>query len=232
MTEEKILDLSFPFVASVLVAKLAQLVYGELVASTQVFLGRFPRCSHNTISSGWRALLRSQRTNEPWGKHLLSLLLQSGLLQLCQWLQVEWFQGWGEYAPLSLKHSIRVHQELWVLREFYILSTHVAVPFTRALCWILLWTLSLMLNAPLYVIGILMNLCGIAWKAQFALRWCDCCCFPRRSIVQSDEKLVISASWAKDDDISRLLKSLPNWSNMAQPKQLRPKREEEEDFIR
>ncbi|PKU28682.1 hypothetical protein llap_21014 [Limosa lapponica baueri] len=52
------------------------------------------------------------------------------------------------------------------------------------------------------------------------------------SIVQSDEKLVISASWAKDDDISRLLKSLPNWSNMAQPKQLRPKREEEEDFIR
>lgn len=53
-----------------------------------------------------------------------------------------------------------------------------------------------------------------------------------RTIVQSDEKLVISASWAKDDDISRLLKSLPNWSNMAQPKQLRPKREEEEDFIR
>ncbi|XP_026547402.1 exocyst complex component 4-like [Notechis scutatus] len=44
--------------------------------------------------------------------------------------------------------------------------------------------------------------------------------------------MVISASWAKDDDITRLLKSLPNWSNMAQPKQLRPKREEEEDFIR
>ncbi|TRZ08659.1 hypothetical protein HGM15179_018448 [Zosterops borbonicus] len=54
----------------------------------------------------------------------------------------------------------------------------------------------------------------------------------KRSIVQSDEKLVISASWAKDDDISRLLKSLPNWSSMAQPKQMRPKREEEEDFIR
>lgn len=53
-----------------------------------------------------------------------------------------------------------------------------------------------------------------------------------RGIVQSEEKLVISASWAKDDDISRLLKSLPNWTNMAQPKQLRPKREEEEDFIR
>ncbi|XP_057244958.1 exocyst complex component 4-like, partial [Malurus melanocephalus] len=60
----------------------------------------------------------------------------------------------------------------------------------------------------------------------------DTCTLAYRSIVQSDEKLVISASWAKDDDISRLLKSLPNWSAMAQPKQLRPKREEEEDFIR
>ncbi|XP_060101994.1 exocyst complex component 4 [Heteronotia binoei] len=60
----------------------------------------------------------------------------------------------------------------------------------------------------------------------------DTCTQAYRSIAQSDEKLVISASWAKDDDISRLLKSLPNWINMAQPKQLRPKREEEEDFIR
>ncbi|XP_064431004.1 exocyst complex component 4 isoform X3 [Mirounga angustirostris] len=60
----------------------------------------------------------------------------------------------------------------------------------------------------------------------------DTCAAACRGIVQSEEKLVISASWAKDDDISRLLKSLPNWINMAQPKQLRPKREEEEDFIR
>uniref|UniRef100_A0A8P0N4G7 Exocyst complex component Sec8 n=1 Tax=Canis lupus familiaris TaxID=9615 RepID=A0A8P0N4G7_CANLF len=60
----------------------------------------------------------------------------------------------------------------------------------------------------------------------------DTCTTACRGIVQSEEKLVISASWAKDDDISRLLKSLPNWINMAQPKQLRPKREEEEDFIR
>ncbi|XP_004430807.1 PREDICTED: exocyst complex component 4 [Ceratotherium simum simum] len=60
----------------------------------------------------------------------------------------------------------------------------------------------------------------------------DTCTVAYRAIVQSEEKLVISASWAKDDDISRLLKSLPNWINMAQPKQLRPKREEEEDFIR
>lgn len=60
----------------------------------------------------------------------------------------------------------------------------------------------------------------------------DTCTTAYRGIVQSEEKLVISASWAKDDDISRLLKSLPNWTNMAQPKQLRPKREDEEDFIR
>ncbi|XP_019606543.1 exocyst complex component 4 [Rhinolophus sinicus] len=60
----------------------------------------------------------------------------------------------------------------------------------------------------------------------------DTCMTAYRGIVQSEEKLVISASWAKDDDISRLLKSLPNWTNMAQPKQLRPKREDEEDFIR
>uniref|UniRef100_A0A8C9A1I8 Exocyst complex component Sec8 n=1 Tax=Prolemur simus TaxID=1328070 RepID=A0A8C9A1I8_PROSS len=60
----------------------------------------------------------------------------------------------------------------------------------------------------------------------------ETCTAAYRGIVQSEEKLVISASWAKDDDISRLLKSLPNWVNMAQPKQLRPKREDEEDFIR
>ncbi|XP_064417289.1 exocyst complex component 4 [Latimeria chalumnae] len=60
----------------------------------------------------------------------------------------------------------------------------------------------------------------------------DSCTVAYRNIVQSEEKLIISASWAKDDDISRLLKSLPNWTNMAQPKQLRPKKEDEEDFIR
>ncbi|XP_075414800.1 exocyst complex component 4 [Tenrec ecaudatus] len=60
----------------------------------------------------------------------------------------------------------------------------------------------------------------------------DTCTLAYRGVVQSEEKLVISASWAKDDDISRLLTSLPNWINMAQPKQLRPKREDEEDFTR
>uniref|UniRef100_A0A8C6WWF7 Exocyst complex component Sec8 n=1 Tax=Neogobius melanostomus TaxID=47308 RepID=A0A8C6WWF7_9GOBI len=36
-------------------------------------------------------------------------------------------------------------------------------------------------------------------------------------VVQCEEKLTISASWSKDEDISRLLQSLPNWANMAQP---------------
>lgn len=59
-----------------------------------------------------------------------------------------------------------------------------------------------------------------------------CCRFLLRAIVQCEEKLTISASWAKDEDISRLLQSLPNWANMAQPRQTRPKREDEEDFTR
>ncbi|KAM9311350.1 LOW QUALITY PROTEIN: exocyst complex component 4 [Gastrophryne carolinensis] len=87
----------------------------------------------------------------------------------------------------------------------------------------------------------LMNLmCDLsAYSDQFLNMVCvklqeykDTCTAAFRSIVQTDEKLVISASWAKDDDITRLLKSLPNWLNMTQPKQLRPKREDEEDFIR
>lgn len=53
-----------------------------------------------------------------------------------------------------------------------------------------------------------------------------------RAVVQCDEKLTISASWSKDEDISRLLQSLPNWANMTQPRQTRQKREDEEDFTR
>lgn len=50
--------------------------------------------------------------------------------------------------------------------------------------------------------------------------------------MQCEEKLTISASWSKDEDISRLLQSLPNWANMTQPRQTRQKREDEEDFTR
>ncbi|CAF97238.1 unnamed protein product, partial [Tetraodon nigroviridis] len=60
----------------------------------------------------------------------------------------------------------------------------------------------------------------------------DICNTAYRTVVQCDEKLTISASWSKDEDISRLLQSLPNWANMTQPRQTRQKREDEEDFTR
>lgn len=87
-----------------------------------------------------------------------------------------------------------------------------------------------------------------SWSGLHLLRltWCHCLfdtllcdpsasvhgCCPFRAVVQCEEKLTISASWAKDEDISRLLQSLPNWANMAQPRQTRQKREDEEDFTR
>uniref|UniRef100_A0A672H0Y4 Exocyst complex component Sec8 n=1 Tax=Salarias fasciatus TaxID=181472 RepID=A0A672H0Y4_SALFA len=78
-----------------------------------------------------------------------------------------------------------------------------------------------------------------AYSNQFLEMVCDklkeykeICNTGYRGIVQSEEKLTISASWSKDEDISRLLQSLPNWANMAQPRQTRQKREDEEDFTR
>uniref|UniRef100_A0A3P9N712 Exocyst complex component Sec8 n=1 Tax=Poecilia reticulata TaxID=8081 RepID=A0A3P9N712_POERE len=78
-----------------------------------------------------------------------------------------------------------------------------------------------------------------AYSNQFLEMVCDklkeykeICNTAYRGIVQCEEKLTISSSWAKDEDISRLLQSLPNWTNMAQPRQTRQKREDEEDFTR
>ncbi|KAM6895488.1 exocyst complex component 4 [Xenentodon cancila] len=78
-----------------------------------------------------------------------------------------------------------------------------------------------------------------AYSNQFLEMVCDklkeykeICNTAYRGIVQCEEKLTISASWSKDEDISRLLQSLPNWANMTQPRQARQKREDEEDFTR
>ncbi|KAJ0057621.1 hypothetical protein NL108_010256 [Boleophthalmus pectinirostris] len=78
-----------------------------------------------------------------------------------------------------------------------------------------------------------------AYSNQFLEMICDklkdykeICNTAYRGIVQCEEKLTISASWSKDEDISRLLQSLPNWANMAQPRQTRQKREDEEDYTR
>jgi exocyst complex component 4 len=35
----------------------------------------------------------------------------------------------------------------------------------------------------------------------------------------TEDKRIISAQWAKDEDISRFLKSLPNWRSLATPSQ-------------
>ncbi|XP_029017580.1 exocyst complex component 4 isoform X1 [Betta splendens] len=78
-----------------------------------------------------------------------------------------------------------------------------------------------------------------AYSNQFLEMVCDklkeykeICNTAYRGVVQCEEKLTISASWSKDEDISRLLQSLPNWANMAQPRHNRQKREDEEDFTR
>ncbi|XP_072309676.1 exocyst complex component 4 [Eucyclogobius newberryi] len=78
-----------------------------------------------------------------------------------------------------------------------------------------------------------------AYSNQFLEMVCDklkeykeICNTAYRAIVQCEEKLTISASWSKDEDISRLLQSLPNWANMTQPRQARQKREDEEDYTR
>ncbi|XP_078588383.1 exocyst complex component 4-like isoform X2 [Branchiostoma floridae x Branchiostoma japonicum] len=44
----------------------------------------------------------------------------------------------------------------------------------------------------------------------------DMCQAAYRGVVQrgSEEQRIISATWAKDEDISRLLRSLPNWQNL------------------
>uniref|UniRef100_A0A3B4AFF9 Exocyst complex component Sec8 n=1 Tax=Periophthalmus magnuspinnatus TaxID=409849 RepID=A0A3B4AFF9_9GOBI len=78
-----------------------------------------------------------------------------------------------------------------------------------------------------------------AYSNQFLEMVCDklkeykeICNTAYRGIVQCEEKLTISASWSKDEDISRLLQSLPNWANMTQPRQARQKREDEDDYTR
>ncbi|XP_032229704.1 exocyst complex component 4 isoform X2 [Nematostella vectensis] len=41
---------------------------------------------------------------------------------------------------------------------------------------------------------------------------------------------IISGTWAKDEDISRLLRTLPNWTNLQQPQHHRPRKDDDEDM--
>ena len=51
----------------------------------------------------------------------------------------------------------------------------------------------------------------LSWDGKFLFQ--EICLAAYRGVVQpeSEDKRIISAQWATDEDISRLLKSLPNW---------------------
>ena len=63
-------------------------------------------------------------------------------------------------------------------------------------------------NLPLYSHQFLTIMCDIL------LEYKEICGAAFRSLVQpeAEDKRIISAQWAKDEDISRFLKALPNWS--------------------
>jgi len=51
------------------------------------------------------------------------------------------------------------------------------------------------------------------------MQYKEICLAAYRGVVQpeSEDKRIISAQWAKDDDIARFLKSLPNWQAVKTP---------------
>ena len=51
------------------------------------------------------------------------------------------------------------------------------------------------------------------------MQYKEICLAAYRGLVQpeSEDKRIISAQWAKDDDISRFLRSLPNWVGLRAP---------------
>lgn len=65
-------------------------------------------------------------------------------------------------------------------------------------------------DLPLHAKPFLMMICS------FLSNYNDSCIAAYSSIVQSEvgHKRIISATWAKDEDINRLLRSLPNWVNL------------------
>jgi len=65
----------------------------------------------------------------------------------------------------------------------------------------------MMVTLPLYSTHFLTIICNVL------VQYKDICCAAYRGLVQPDaeDKRIISAQWAKDEDISRFLKSLPNW---------------------
>ncbi|RWS04217.1 Exocyst complex component 4-like protein [Dinothrombium tinctorium] len=73
---------------------------------------------------------------------------------------------------------------------------------------------NLMMCLPLYADDFLNYMCNILSNYK------ETCMAAYRGIVQpeSEDKRVISATWAKDEDINRFLKSLPNWAILQRSK--------------
>merc|ERR1719244_1687103 len=69
----------------------------------------------------------------------------------------------------------------------------------------------MMVTLPLYSHHFLTIMCNVLMQYK------EICGAAYRGLVQPDaeDKRIISAQWAKDEDISRFLKSLPNWSTVA-----------------
>jgi len=70
----------------------------------------------------------------------------------------------------------------------------------------------MMVTLPLYSHHFLTIMCNILMQYK------EICGAAYRGLVQPDaeDKRIISAQWAKDEDISRFLKSLPNWGSVIQ----------------
>ena len=70
-----------------------------------------------------------------------------------------------------------------------------------------------MRTLPLYCEHFLTMICNMV------LQYKEICLAAYRGVVQpeSEDKRIISAQWAKDDDIARFLKSLPNWQAVKTP---------------
>ena len=65
----------------------------------------------------------------------------------------------------------------------------------------------MMVTLPLYSNHFLTIMCNVLMQYK------EICGAAYRGLVQpeAEDKRIISAQWAKDEDISRFLKSLPNW---------------------
>merc|ERR1719187_2168751 len=92
----------------------------------------------------------------------------------------------------------------------------------------------MMVTLPLYGHHFLTIMCNVLMQYK------EICGAAYRGLVQPDaeDKRIISAQWAKDEDISRFLRSLPNWSTIAltenqgeEPQEIEKRNEKETEML-